>query len=125
MREQMSWSQLVPKDWVVPMAKAAEKAHQTRTEWVRCAIEAKLPDVTTERLSVPRKTAIGGRQRAEKSNRWNQYVPADWLYEIDKECSRVGMSRAEWVRQAIREALPQPVAAKLSTMRKPGNPNWV
>lgn len=63
---------------------------------------------------------------AKKKNanvvRWVQTAPQDWLDVVREQARRQGVTRAEWVRDAIREKLPERVAKKLSTPCPPGRP---
>lgn len=57
-----------------------------------------------------------------KQVRWSQSVPEDWLPAIDREADKRGLTRMDFVREAIKQQLPESVAKKLSKPQRAGRP---
>lgn len=77
------------------------------------ALEARLAEVKKSRPSTPA-TTVG--KRVQESERWDErvrratfYIDNELLEELDGHCRNNGLNKSEFVRDAIRNQLRQPL----------------
>jgi metal-responsive CopG/Arc/MetJ family transcriptional regulator len=58
----------------------------------------------------------------DKQFRWSQSIPEDWLKYLDAEVDKSGKTRVGFVRDLIREAIPEKYHKNLSEPQAAGRP---
>jgi metal-responsive CopG/Arc/MetJ family transcriptional regulator len=59
----------------------------------------------------------------DKQFRWSQSIPEDWLPYLDEVAAANNKTRVGFVRDLIREAIPNKYHKKLSEPQQVGRPN--